>query len=222
MGLVGSLTLGRVNAEPDTTLNLGLVLRAVVATWPRRIALAVPVVLVVVVAVLGGFARVEPRAPTAIAVGESVELGPYTVSVDSFFVAAEIEGAYLPDDAEAWLGLVLDLTPTVSEAVLVQDETFIWLDVPEVVNSGRPEQTNLLRDGTHVVRLSPGMREQVAVLWGISAPDVAGTELDLALYSMTQEESFTLGGLAWYTDDLEGVVSVPRGELPPVLEVVEE
>ncbi|TDE91629.1 hypothetical protein EXU48_15925 [Occultella glacieicola] len=187
-----------------------------VRTWPRRIAIAMVVVLLLVIAAVGGFARVPPEPVRQVAAGEVVDLGPYTVSVESFFVSDQVDVYGLPEEADAWIGVVMELENTQLDGLFVDYQNFT-LDGAQLVEA-RSTTVLLLADDSRASFLSPNLPVRVAMLWSVVDPDTIGDEVRLSLIETYEDTSFLFEETSWYVGDRIGVVEVPRDDdIPPAI-----
>jgi hypothetical protein len=167
------------------------------ATWPRRIVLGVILLVPMLVALLGGFGRAEPRSYD-LAPGEWVDLGAYSARVESSFVSDEVLTLFLDDEVpdDAFFGVVLEMVNTERNAVSPQYDfgTFVPR-LPEGVlgRTSGPDYAMLVSDGSLGAPLMPGLTTRVAMLWTV--PDV--TQLpdgDIAIDLTASELTYSLMG----------------------------
>lgn len=198
------------------------VLATLAGTWPRRLAIAALALLPVVVAMVGGFATVPLAPPRQVPPGELVQLGPYDARVESFFVSDRVRVSSLPEGADAWLGVVVELTVTGTAEEYYLPTTIQLPPSQQVLGSGAPDTEILVRDGSMLFRLLPGLPERVALLYAVPDGEAVGDELTLALHSMYSDESFLFEEPSWYEDEAVGTVTVPRDDFLPAVLIDEE
>ncbi|WP_147915801.1 hypothetical protein [Ruania zhangjianzhongii] len=189
--------------------------RGLVRTWPRRIVLGVLVLVPALVAALGGFRTVELPPPPQLAAGESFDLGPAVVRAESFFVSDRVLTSFLPDEAQAWVGVIVDLDLGVDDEWRVPDEVFTI----EGVADGGYEHAVLTSDDSLLDTLKPGVPQQVAVLFPVSDPDSVGDTVQFGLTALYEMRSFFEGTMRWWVEEeVSAYVDVPRDdEVPPAL-----
>ena len=189
--------------------------RGAVRTWPRRVVLGVLVLVPTLVAALGGFRTVELPPPPHIEAGETFELGPAAVRAESFFVSDQVLDSFLPDGAQAWVGVIVDLEVNIDDEWRVPGEVFT---IEGIADEGF-EHAVITSDDSLLNTLKPGVPERVAVLFPVSDPEAVGDTVQVGLTSLYQMRSFFERTMRWWTEEeVSAYVEVPRDdELPPAL-----
>src|SRR5690606_12828068 len=207
--------------------------RAVVGTWPRRVALGVVVGVVAGTVAAGGLARhvAADAGPARAVAGEAVATGPFDVTVRSWTVtdavrADDLEGA----GADAWLVVVVGADNADRESRRL-DRTAVTL--PDALPGGlalagdaepdRPDPTLLVRDASAYPLLQPGLPEDVALLWPVTLPDAEGADLDggpdepltVTVPEFRYRDMTVGGGRRWAETGDVVLVDVPPGDVPP-------
>jgi len=206
-------------------------LRAVVGTWPRRIALAVVLGLVAGTAAAGGFAQhvAAEAGPAHVAAGEPVPTGPFDLTVRSWSVTDTVQVSALEDSgADAWLVVVVGALDTDREsrrldrtAVTLPDELPGGLTLAGDAEPDRPDPTLLVRDASVYPVLQPGLPEDVALLWPVTVPDGGETSaapdepLTVTLPTFRYRDMTVGGGRRWAETGTVVLVDVPPGDVPP-------
>ena len=189
--------------------------RALVRTWPRRIVLGVVVLVPALVAALGGFRTVELPPPPQIAAGETFDLGPAVVRAESFFVSDQVLTSFLPDDAQAWVGVIVDLELSIDDEWFLPGEVFT---VTGVAEEGF-EHAVITSDDSLLSALKPGVPQQAAILFPVTDADAVGDTLQFGLTSLYEMRSFFERTMRWWTEEeVSAYVELPReDEVPPAL-----
>ncbi len=205
--------------------------RAVVGTWPRRIALAVVLGAVVGTTAAGGLARhvAADAGPARAAAGEPVATGPFDLTVRSWTVTDTVQVSALESaDADAWLVVVVGALDTDREsrrldrtAVTLPDELPWGLALAGDAEPDRPDPTLLARDGSSYPALQPGLPEDVALLWPVTVPETgdvsagSGEALTVTLPTFRYRDMTVGGGRRWAETGELVLVDVPPGDVPP-------
>ncbi|MBZ2198142.1 hypothetical protein [Occultella gossypii] len=197
-------------------LSVPGIARWIVRTWPRRVAIAMVGVLVVVIAAVGGFARVAPEPARQLTVGETVDVGPYSVTVESFFVSDQVDIYGIPDEADAWVGVVMVLETSELEGIYTDHQNF-RLSGADLVEE-RFQKVVLLADDSSASFLTADLPVHVAMLWPVRDSGAIGDEVELTLTETYEDISFLFEEPTWFAGDRIGVVTVPRDdEIPPAI-----
>jgi len=207
--------------------------RGAVRTWPRRIALAVVLGVVVGTTAAGGFARHVPAdaGPDRVAAGEPVATGPFDLTVRSWSVTDAVQVSALEDaGADAWLVVVVGALDTDREsrrldrtAVTLPDELPDGLALAGDAEPARPDPTLLVRDASLYPVLQPGLPEDVALLWPVTvagggAAGAAGTPdvpLTVTVPAFRYRDMTVGGGRRWAETGAVVLVDAPPGDVPP-------
>ncbi|KON73669.1 hypothetical protein M768_12050 [Cellulosimicrobium cellulans F16] len=206
-------------------------LRAVVGTWPRRIALAVVLGLVAGTAAAGGFAQhvAAEAGPAHAAAGEPVPTGPFDLTVRSWSVTDAVQASALEDSgADAWLVVVVGALDTDREprrldrtAVTLPDDLPGGLALAGDAEQDRPDLTLLVRDASVYPVLQPGLAEDVALLWPVTVPEAGATSaapdarLTVTLPTFRYRDMTVGGGRRWAETGAVVLVNAPPGGVPP-------
>lgn len=205
-------------------------LRAVVGTWPRRVALAVVLGAVVGTTAAGGLARHDAAdsGPARAAAGEPVATGPFDLTVRSWSVTDAVQVSALEDSgADAWLVVVVGALDTDREsrrldrtAVTLPDELPGGLALAGDAEPDRPDPTLLVRDASSYPVLSPGLADDVALLWPVSVPGESGAvstpdePLTVTVPTFRYRDMTVGGGRRWAETGAVTRVDVPAGAVP--------
>lgn len=204
-----------VSAPPGLWAMVRSALRSLVRTWPRRIAIALIALVLVLVTALGGFRTVELPPPPQLAAGEAFDVGPAEMHASSFFVSDRVLPHMLPDGAQGWIGVLVDLTVHAADEWNPPAEVF---SVPELADGAEANYAAITQDGSLLVQLEPDVPQQVAMLYPVPDTTAVGDEVELAVRTLYQQRSFFEGTVRWYTDDVGATVRLPRNDdVPPAL-----
>lgn len=206
-----------MTSDPVRALGAGVrgVLRAIVRTWPRRVVLAVVVLVPVLVAALGGLRTVDLPPPPQVAVGEPFDLGPAQVQVEAFFVSEQVFTSMLPDGARGWVGVLVELTAHTQDEWSLPDDVFA---LPGLTGTGQLGHAVITQDDSLLVALGPDVPQRVALLFPVPEVTAVPEDLELTMRSLYEQRSFFDQTMRWYTDEVAATVRVPRtDEIPPAL-----
>lgn len=192
------------------------------ASWPRRIALAVLLLIPVLVLALGGFRPADPP-PRDVAVGESTDTGAYMVVPHGYFVSDQVD-AYGLDDGQTWVGVVVDLQNQGPEPIYLtfDDETF---RLPEgiAVDDGGPYEALRLDTSTSLGDAQPGLTYPVALLWRAPAGTDPAPELTMTMNRTIRTESnLEAGYYLWRATGDTSDVALPQVDVPAQILAEEE
>lgn len=167
------------------------------------------------VAAAGGFATADEVQAERFAAGQSLDLGQVEVQVQSTFVSDAVETHALPEEAAAWLGLVVQVVNRGDEEVILSRHLFRVPGLEPLQEE--PRTTVVVSDGSFLVTLAPDVPQEVALLWPLAdAPDVETVQVELYPV-LAQESMLDPGSILWLADPLLGVVEVPATDVPPTL-----
>ncbi|RIQ20185.1 hypothetical protein DY240_18970 [Jiangella rhizosphaerae] len=161
--------------------------------------------VVLAVLVAGGFDPLEkPAADVApLVVGEAVDLGPFTVTVERMRVVDELPGVSEGDDDTRVLALVATVTATgtTTEYGAMLSESVALDGVPGVPAEVLPGDTAdpdepvpagdvyVMADGTRLDAVQPGLEYEVAMVWEQDARAAVPSEARLVLVGRTLRQS---------------------------------
>ncbi len=169
----------------------------------------------VAIAAVGGFATADDVQAQRYAVGQRLDLGQVEVEVRSTFLSAEVQTHALPEEASAWLGVVVEVVNRGDEEVILSRDL---LRVPGLDPlQEHPRTTVVVSDESFLVTLSPDVPHEVAMLWPL-AGSPAAQSVEVELYPvLAQESMLDPGSILWQVEPLLGVVEVPVTDVPPTL-----
>ncbi|GAB2971483.1 hypothetical protein GCM10027212_07790 [Actinotalea caeni] len=191
---------------------------AMLATWPRRVALALLLLLPVVVAALGGFRPGEPTTRTVEA-GVPTDTGAYLVVPHGYFVSDRVD-AYGLEDGEQWVGVVVELTNQGDEPIYLtfNDETFRLPDGVVASDLASAQEAIRLDTGTNLGEVQPGLRYEVALLWRTAVLADPPPELTLSMTrTIYREWSIEAGYYTWRATEDAYEVALPLVEPPEII-----
>lgn len=190
-------------------------LRSLVRTPLRRVLVGVGVLVPVLVIALGGFRTVELPPHPHLDPGESFELGPAAVRVDSYFVSDRVMTGMLPDGAQGWVGVLVDVTVHIEDEWNPPNEVFA---VPALEAGEAVEYFVIAQDDSLLVHLEPDVPQRLALLYPVSDTSAVPEQLDLHLRTLYHQRSLFEGTMRWYPDEVAASVALPRtDEVPPAL-----
>lgn len=215
-------------ATIDGEFTVRHAITAAVATWPRRVLLGVVIVVPLLLGLAGGYAPAPQRDLPPIQPDQTVQIGPFDLALHEFFVSDEVNVRALPEEADAWLGVVFTATGTHTAAVPFHQYALTFpeeLGLINEVSQVNPPHREMLRldDGTGYYRIEPGLQARVVSLFPITdAHDIADT-LTLAVTDLESSWSFLLETESWYERERVGHVTLPRTRVPEhLVEVADE
>lgn len=201
-------------SETAGTITAHSALVFLLATWPRRLAVGLLLLVPVLVTALGGFRTADPP-PRDVAAGDPVDTGAYLAVPHYYFVSDAVD-AYGLEDGQTWVGVVVDLTNQGERPISItfDDETFrlpaSW--VPE--NDG-PAEVLRLDTASDVGQVQPGLRYEVALLWPTTAVANPPSELSLTMHrTIYREFNIEPGSFAWFSTEDSFDVALPIGDAP--------
>lgn len=161
--------------------------------------------IVLAVLVAGGFDPMEKPAAEieSLAVGESVDLGPFVVTADRLRVVDELPGVSEGDDDTRVLALVATVTATgtTTQYGAMLSESVALDGVPGVPGSGDgpvpADDVYVMADGTRLDAVQPGLEYEVALVWEQDARADAPSEARLVLVGRTLRESSIDRSMEW-------------------------
>jgi hypothetical protein len=176
------------------------------------------VIVVSVVGLAGGLDRVPAGEPPVVAPDELNAGEPWNVTVDAAALAADLEPAVLQEDGY-WLAVIADVEITadesrrdVDEILCVRDvaglarEPFESIACPDALPA---DDIRLLRDGSTVGALHPGLPERVAFLWELAADAEPPAEVQVEIIGKTQRRDSLTGRLQWLDEAPRARLTVP-------------
>lgn len=197
--------------------------RWVLGSWPRRITFAVILIAPTAVVASEGMATVELPPPPQVQPGQTFDLGPADVQVQSFFVSDQVLTHSLPDDAQAWVGVIVDLHLQTAEGWNLPNDVVAAPGL--AAGSSEPgantagfDQALITSDDSLLVRLEPSVPQQVVLLFPVADAGTVADTVELDLHSLYQMRSFLEGSMRWWTGEVAAEVAVPRDDqVPPAL-----
>lgn len=193
------------------------------ATWPRRVLLALLLLVPVVVAASGGFREADPP-PREVDPEVVTDTGSYLVVPRYYFVSDQVD-AYGLEDGERWVGAVVQITNQGTEPISVtfNDETF---ELPDAVpNDGfvDPHEVMRLDTGASLSEAQPGLTYEVALLWSTTGMQDPPQELTFTMNRTRWTEwSIDAGYYTWRSTGDSYDVTLPLGEVPESIVLDEE
>lgn len=199
--------------EPGTiTARTALVF--VLATWPRRILVALVLLAPVVVAAFGGFRDADPP-PRVVEPGAVTDTGAYLVVPRYYFVSDRVDASL--GDGERWVGAVVEITNQGTEPIRVvaSDDTFELPDSVPNDSFDNPHEVLRLDTGRYLGEAQPGLTYEVALLWRTTGLQDPPPELTLTMNETAWTRWVLEGGLyTWRGTGDAYEVMLPLGEAP--------
>jgi len=176
------------------------------------------VIVVAVVGLAGGLDRLPPEGPPVVAVDELNAGEPWDVTVDGAALAADLSPAVLLEDGY-WLAVTAQVEITddesrrdVDEILCVRDVAGLALEPEESTACPGAVPANdirLVRDGSAVGALHPGLPERVAYLWELAAGADPPTEVHVDIVGKTFRENSLTGRMEWLDEAPRAQLTVP-------------
>lgn len=220
---------GQDLAAIDGDISVRQLIGWLVATWPRRVLIGMLVVVPLVVGLVGGFAPAPVRDLPDLPAGEPIAVGPYDLALETYFVSDQVHTRYLPEGAEAWLGLVLTARGTHTEAVSMNRQVTTFPEGLGIItldeDVAHPNHSEVVRidDGRLAARFAPGLDVQVVSLIAVSDAEAIPDEITVQITDLEPAWSFLLESETWYERERIGQVHLNRtGTVPPALVEEEE
>lgn len=171
-----------------------------------------------VVGLAGGFDSVPPPEPPVVAVDERNEGEPWTVTVDGAVLAADLEPAVLLEEGY-WLAVIADVEITADESRRDLYEVLCLTEVPGHARedgesfvcpgSVPADDVRLVRDGSAVGLLHPGLPERLAFLWELAADAPPPADVHVEIVGKTYQESSLTGRMEWLDAAPRAQLTVP-------------
>lgn len=174
----------------------------------RRLGTVLGVVALGVSGLFGGLQAVEHPVPTT-AVNQAVDGGPWRITVTGARLINDLPDMRLKDPGNRWVAVLVTVEITEKEGWGTPGDFFEMEQIPGLID--KVPTIVLVRDGTRVDQLNPGMPEALAFLWE-QRPDVAiPTELTIKLLGMTKRPSSITDNVGWFEDMDNDLKPVYRG-----------
>jgi hypothetical protein len=171
-----------------------------------------------VLGLTGGLDRLPPEEPPVVAVDQLNAGEPWNVTVDGAALAADLEPAVLQEDGY-WLAVIAEVEITddesrrdVDEILCVRDVAGLALEPAESVGCPDAVPANdvrLVRDGSALPTLHPGLPERVAYLWELAAGAEPPAEVRVEIVGETYRESSLTGRMEWLDEQPRAQLTVP-------------
>jgi hypothetical protein len=184
--------------------------------YRSSVKLAVLALVVVgLVALLGGFRAAPAKGPRMVRVGESVDLGPMRVRPLRAWVDAKCPLDYSAGEPNSCLSVEAEVTNLTHASRSGVDE-IIKLVTPSPPKGTFP-MTELVRDRAILAALHPRMPERVVISYKLPSPLAApSSRITLALWSMRfKKRDNLLGGEGWFSPAEAARVELPLSEPDP-------
>lgn len=175
-------------------------------------------IAVATVGLAGGLDRVPARQLPVVAVDERHEGQPWNVTVDGGVLAADLAPAVLQEDGY-WLAVIAEVEITADES---RRDTYEILCLRQIAGLAREplesiacpdaipaDDIRLVRDGSAVRTLHPGLPERVAFLWELAAGAEPPAEVQVEIIGKTQRRDSLTGRLQWLDEAPRAQLSVP-------------
>ncbi len=205
-------------ATIDGELTPRQLLNWLVATWPRRLVLGALVVVPLVIGLLGGFAPTPEQELRTFEHGETVDMGPYDLTLHDYFVAEELELHNLPEDSTAWLGVRATIEGNSNERVdYKRTLSLLPQEVADVVvNSAEPPQPAVQSMANrNVSYFYADMPVEVILLFAVDGTEAVDEDITMDLVSGVRLWSMMLESYSWYEGAPLGSVTIPRVDEVP-------
>lgn len=193
------------------------------ATWPRRILIALLLLVPVLVAAGGGFTKADPP-PRTVEVGAATDAGGFLVVPQHYFVSETVDAGSL-EPGERWVGAVVEITNQGTEPIgLGLDQTF---ELPASIptdGSENPHEVMRIDLGGYLGRAQPGVTYEAALLWRTTDFEEPPAELTLTMNRTAWTKWVLEAGLyTWRSTEQSYEVVLPLGDAPEsILEEEEE
>src|SRR5699024_9145788 len=155
-----------------------------------------------------------------IAPGATIEIGPFDLAVQEYFVSDEVLSSDLPDQAEAWLGVVFTATGTHDESTQFHRQALTFpegLGLIDEDTAANPTHRNTVRidNGARIHRFEPGLTVQAVTLLPVQDAAAVPEQITLQVTDLESAWSFLLESESWYEREHVGQVTLPRTDVVP-------
>lgn len=215
-------------ASIDGEITLRHAIAWLLATWRRRVLIGLGVLVPLALGLAGGYGPAPVRDLPRIAPGQSVEIGPFDLALQEYFVSDEVHTRYLPEEADAWLGVVFTATGTHDQSAALHRQALTFPDGLGLIDedtAANPTHRDMLRigDGTLLHNFEPGLTVQAVSLLPVQDASAVPEEITLQVTDLESAWSFLLESESWYERERVGQVTLSRTEVVPAqLEMDEE
>lgn len=191
------------------------VLAFLLATWPRRLLLALLLLAPIVVTAAGGLRPADPVL-RAVEAGSVTDTGAYAVVPRSYFVSDQVDAGSL-DEGMRWVGVLAQLTNQGTEPISVtfSDQTFELPDEVPNDSFANPHEVLRLDTGGRLGSAQPGVTYEVALLWRTSGLEDPPADLVLTM-NQTAWTRWTIeaGFYSWRATPEAYDVRLPLADAP--------
>jgi hypothetical protein len=172
-----------------------------------------------VVGLAGGFDSVPAEELPVVAADEVFESEPWHVTVDGAALAADLEPAVLYEDGY-WLAVIADVEITTDESWDRSFEEILYVTGVDGMAREHQERSNypggiladdirLVRDGSAVGALHPGLPERLAFLWELAIDTPPPTEVRVEITGREYIESSLNGQMEWLREEPRAQLTLP-------------
>jgi hypothetical protein len=152
-----------------------------------------------------------PGADTA-AAGTTIAGEPWNATVISARLARSSEDLPTKNSADHWIVVRIGLLVTGDEPITVSDT--VRLRGASAVLDPTPAHSVLLRDGSDVLSLNPGLPETFDFYWEQAPRAAAPSTVVIDVYNETQRPNSFTGQLIWADPTVRAIVTVPVKAAP--------
>jgi hypothetical protein len=183
-------------------------------SWTVRLTvLGLVLVGVGVVGLTGGLRTAPAPPPTplpTLAVNDVIDAGPWKLSVTNAAAVTDL-GAYKPRKEGDWLLAVavrIEVTGPDSESGAMLGNVATLPDFADLVDA-EPMAVALVRDGSRLEFIHPGLPERVAFIFEVRAGTPVPASVVVVLRGWTAEKSWTTRRWEWRNEGERARVTVP-------------
>lgn len=175
-------------------------------------------VVVSIVGLAGGLDRVPASQLPVVAVDERHQGQPWSVTVDGAVLAADLQPAILQGDGY-WLAVTAEVEITADES---RNDIYQILCLRPIAGLAREpvesvacpdarpaDDIRLIRDGSALASLHPGLPERVAFLWELAAGAEPPAEVQVEIIGKTYREDSLTGRMSWLDEAPRAQLTVP-------------
>ena len=164
----------------------------------QRLGVVIGVVALALSGLFGGLRAVEDPPVPHVAVEKAIDGGPWRITVTGARIINDMPTMHLQDPGNHWVVVLVTVEVIEKEGWGIMNDYFVMPPLPAVLDTY--PTIMLVRDGSRVNRLNPGMPEKLAYFWEQSAGTPPPTELTLRVPKWTKRESFISGNVGWLPD----------------------
>jgi hypothetical protein len=174
----------------------------------RSLVIALGLLAAAALYMSGGFDRIPPPQRPTVQPGTVDRAEPWNVTVTAVQVT---NGPAKPSEpGNRWIEVhaTVEVTADRSDDVFISDAVSVS-GIDGLVDDN--PDVRLVRDGTHIIYLHPGLPERVVFSWEQSGDAMVPKEIEVAITGMTRRRDLVTGLMQWKDPVVRARVRLPVG-----------